>query len=279
MVGDKYPQKENGGKGAEEISIAIATKIREQSENLAKLTGIDTLGTLLPDLDPDKLAVNLAEVIKDNRYRDIKSVVTSTGAVYLYSETYITENQAEILARAEDVKTKIANKVREDSKNLAKLTDVDSLATLDPGLEAAKVEVSLVDMEKDDRYRDIKSVIASTGAVYLYSEICITKSYADILVRAEANDPCATIAATVRDEARIYPRATSIEFFKNPIFNINPDELDRHLASTLEQPEFKDIKLINASTGAPYLYSNLYMNEDYARSLIEWDEVEESENP
>ncbi len=279
MLGTNHPPEEIEINEAEEILARIAGKLREDSQNLGKLTGIDTVNMLLSDLGPDEAVVNLADMQRDSRYQDIKSVVTATGAVYLYSETYITENQAEILAQAEDVKTKIASKVREDSKNLAKSTNVDSLATLDPGLEAAKVEASFVDMEKDERYRDIKSVIASTGAVYLYSETYITRSYADILVRAETNDPCATIAATVRDEARIYPRATRIEFFKNPIFNINPEELEGHLASTMERPEFKDIKPITASTGARYLYSNLYMNEDYAISLVEWKEVGEEENP
>ena len=279
MLGKKYPHKENVEKGVEEIPFAIAVKIRGDSQNLGKLTGIDTVNMLLSDLGPDEAVVNLADMQRDSRYQDIKSVVTSTGAVYLYSETYITENQAEILARAEDVKIKIANKVREDSKNLAKLTSVDSLVTLISDLKSDEVEANLAELLKDNRYQDIKSVVASTGTGYLYSETYITENYADILVRAEANDPCATIAATVRDEARIYPRATKIEFFKNPVFNINPDELEGHLASTLERPEFKDIKIITASTEARYLYSELYMNEDYARSLVEWAEVGQEENP
>ena len=48
---------------------------------------------------------------------------------------------------------------------------------------------------------------------------------------------------------------------------------------TLERQEFQDIKPIHASTGARYLYSNLYMDEDYAISLVEWEEVERDENP
>ncbi len=223
--------------------------------------------------------VNFADMQKDKGYQDIKSVATSMGTVYLYSETYITKDQAEILVQTEDTKTRIAEKVREDSKNLAKLTSVDSFCTADPVLEMDKVKASLADMERDERCQDIKSVVASTGAVYLFSETYITNSYADILVRAEANDPCATIAATVRDESRIYPRPTNIEYFNEPVFNIKPDELERHLTNTLERQEFKDIKLISASTGVRYLYSTLSMNDDYARSLVEWKEVEEEENP
>ncbi len=71
------------------------------------------------------------------------------------------------------------------------------------------------------------------------------------------NDPCATIATMVRNESRVYPQPTNIELFA----------------------EFKDIQLIHASTDARYLYSNLYMDEDHARSLVEWEEVEREENP
>ena len=49
---------------------------------------------------------------KDDRYKDIKSVVGSTGEVYLCSETYITKNQAKILIQDEDIKTRIAEEVR-----------------------------------------------------------------------------------------------------------------------------------------------------------------------
>lgn len=180
---------------------------------------------------------------------------------------------------AEEIQTGIAERVREDSQNLSKLTCVDSLCTPVSDLEPDRVQVILADMGKDDRYKDIKSLAASTGAVYLYSETYITKNYAEILARAEANDPCATIAATVRDESRIYPRPTNIELFKDRVFNIDPDEVETHITRTLEQQEFNDIKLILASTGASYLYSNLYMSEDYAKSLVEWEEVEQYDNP
>ncbi|MFC1920557.1 hypothetical protein ACFLYQ_02400 [Chloroflexota bacterium] len=263
----------------EEILARIAGKIREDSQNLGRLTGIETINILLSDLITDDTVINLVDMQKDSRYQDIKSTSSSAGDVYLYSEIYITANQIETLSRAEDVKTRITSKVREDSGSLTKLTGIDTISTLLPDMDKDKIEASIAEILNDDRYTDIKSVIASTGAVYLYSETVISKSYADLLVRAEANDPCATIAATVRDEARIYPRATKIEFFNNPVFNISPEEFKGHLASTQKRTEFKDIKTINASTGAVYLYSDLYMSEDYARSLIEWDEVGQFDNP
>ncbi|MFC2010863.1 hypothetical protein ACFLUR_01050 [Chloroflexota bacterium] len=261
------------------MQIQIADKVRGDSKSLNRLTSADTANLLLSDFQTNNIAVNLSDMQKNKTYRDIKSIVSSTGAVYLYSETYITKNQAEVLAKGEAIKTMITERVIEDSRDRIKVTAVESLSTLVPDLEPDKVEDNVAELLKDDRYGHIKSVAASTGAVYLFSETYISNNYADILVRAKVNDPCATIAATVRDEARIYPRATIIEFFKNPIFNIDPNELETHIAHTLELQEFKDVKLIEASTGARYLYSDLYMNENYARSLIEWEEVGEEENP
>ncbi|MFC1846532.1 hypothetical protein ACFLYS_00525 [Chloroflexota bacterium] len=270
---------ENDVKMTNEIEMRIAEKVREDSQNLASLTSADTINQLLYKLDTDNPAVNFADMQKDERFQDIESVVALDGAIYLYSSKYITEGQAEILVQTEDIKPMIAEKVRDDSENLNKLTGIDSLFTEGPALEIEKIEAALADMEQDNSYRDIKSIVASTGAVYLYSDANITDSYAGILVRAEANDPCATIASTVRDESRIYPRPTSVELFKEGVFNIDPVELEAHVTRTMEQQEFKDIKMISVSTGVHYLYSNLYMNEAHAKALAEWEEVEQHDNP
>jgi len=177
---------------------------------------------------------------------------------------------------AEDVFSIIAEKVREKSMNEARLV---SLTSILPDMTPEEAGAKLVGLAEDEHFQDIKALKASTGTVYLYSATYITDNYAGILIRAEENDPCVTIAATVRNEAKTYPRATRTEYFMNPIFNINPDELDKHIAGTMERPEFKDIKSITASTGTRFLYSDLYLNEGYARSLIEWEEVGQYDNP
>ncbi|MFC1865806.1 hypothetical protein ACFLYB_03745 [Chloroflexota bacterium] len=264
----------------EEMQVRIAEKVREDSQKFASLTSTETINLLLSEIDVDDLTVNFDDMQKDERFQDIESVVALDGAIYLYSNKYITKSQAEILVQPEDIKPLIAEKVRDNSKNLAKLTGIDSLFTVGPTLEADKINTALADIEQDDdSYRDIKSIVASTGAVYLYSDTYIADNYAGILVRAEADDPCATIASTVRDDSRIYPRPTSIELFKEPVFNIDPLELEAHVTRAIERPEYKDIKLISASTGVRFLYSDLYINEAYAKSLAEWEAVEQYENP
>lgn len=180
---------------------------------------------------------------------------------------------------AEELKVSIAEKVREESGNSAKLTSIDSLAALKPDVELEYIDNNLAEMAKSDDYKDIKSMVAPNGTVYLYSATFITIQYANILARVEANDKCATIAMTVRDDSKIYPRLTRIEYFLVPPFNIKPEELEVHIARTLEREEYKDIKLLIASTEVHYLFSDLYIGEAYAKTLMEWEEVEQYENP
>ena len=181
--------------------------------------------------------------------------------------------------RIEGIKTCIAEKVRDDSRNHVKLTSVDHLATLVIDPQPGEIEAHLADTLEDENYRDIKTLFNSTGAEYLYSEKYITSNYAEILARAEADDPVATIAATVREESRLFTRPTIIQLFKEQVFNINADDLETHITRVLEEEMFSDIKLIRTSTGVRYLFSNLYMKEEYARSFAEWDEVELYKNP
>ena len=264
---------------AEDVPTRIARNIREQSQNPGRLTSVNSLGRLLPDIDQDTITANLHAVFKSKTNKDIKTIVPSDGVVYFYSETHISENRAAALAQTENYKTEIANKVREDSKNLSDLTNIDALIPLfSTATEAAKIEGILLDIEQDKRYSDIRK-IAAFATVYLYSTRYLTESYAGMLSKAKADDKCTTIAGTVREEARIYPRPTNIDFFKSPLFNIKPDELENYFSKTLERPEFKDIKLVTASTGARYLYSDLYLKEEYVKSLVEWEEVGHLDNP
>ncbi|MDB9822879.1 hypothetical protein OAC89_04185 [Deltaproteobacteria bacterium] len=179
----------------------------------------------------------------------------------------------------EEIQISIAEKVRIDSRDQAKLTPFDSLGSLLYDPESEDLDTIVSEMIEDEKYKDIKSINSSTDVPYLYSEIYMTGKYAEILSMAEANDPIKIIVETVRKESNIYPRPTHTELFKEPIFKINPDDLETYIDQVLKHDVFNDIKLIHASTGARYLYSSLYMNKDHAISLVEWNESQEYENP
>ncbi len=262
-----------------EMLTKIADKVREDSGGLGRPTAVASLGTLIPELTLDLVATGVATMAADERWKDVRSLTLPSGAVYFYSDEHIAPAEALGRARRDELQFRIAERVRETSENLAELTGADTLSGLGSDVEAAEIEAAVGAMAQDDRYQDIKSVTASTGATYLYSEKHITRSYAQILARAAANDPCATIAATVRDESRIYPRPTQTRLFREPVFNISPEELDVHIARTLARPEYADVKKIVASTGAVYLFSDLHLDADQALALVEWNEVGQFKNP
>lgn len=95
-----------------------------------------------------------------------------------------------------------------------------------------------------------------------------------------AHDPCATIAETVRDESKRYPRPTCVLLFLEKLFGIHEDDLKSIVCKTLERPEFNDIKaMVHPETGAVYLYSNQYLDEERAFMMMDYVEVVMPANP
>ena len=166
----------------------------------------------------------------------------------------------------------LAARVRVESKSSARLTSIDTLKSLYPGLTSQ----DLANMLQEEGYRDIRTIITRTGDEYFYSSQHVSNTYATFLARAAANDPVATIGETVRDESQIYPRPTQLELFVDPVFNVDSDKLETYADAVLAR--FLDIKKLTASTGATYLYSTEHMSEGQAQSLMEWNEVEQYEN-
>ncbi len=177
--------------------------------------------------------------------------------------------------KAEKLHVKLAEKVRGDSKYLTELTSASALAPVQPGFNSEDIEAKLVELVKNsDHYRDIRSIEGPTGKVYFFSETYMTEAYARILARVRADDPCLTIAETVREESKIYPRVTNIELFKYGMFKIDRDGLDQYIARTQEL--YEDIKLIATPTGSVYLYSTLYLTPDWAAFLVKRQEHPDS---
>ena len=256
---------------------AAADYVRADSQNRSRLTSAAALSRL-PNVgdDPRLMAARIAEI---DGYDDVKSIVAANGYTYFYSDRWFSRKEAEHLVLGEEVRSQIVGQVRRDSNEKAKLTPADRLGALIPGAEPDKVEAHLVLLLEDERYKDVKLVSNSRGAKYLYSEDHMTGTYALVLARAEANDPIRTIAETVREESRIYPRPTRLDMFSAPVFNINPSEVERYAREIVNDSAYPDIKLAEASNGALYLYSELYLNSRWVKTTIEWEEVEQFNNP
>ena len=104
--------------------------------------------------------------------------------------------------------------------------------------------------------------------------------YALVLGRVADKDPVATVAAMVRDESRIYPRPTCIEFFMEPMFKIPPGDLKAVFDEMVQKPDYSDIKLmVHPETGGVYAYSSQYLSGDVAFQMMHWVEVVKPANP
>lgn len=172
-----------------------------------------------------------------------------------------------------------AELVRERAKKEAKLTPVSALAYEGQMLDETQQQQLLAEIQADEQCADVKLLRISTGATYLYSTRVMSDTYARILLRVEDANPYETIAGTVREESETYPRPSAVSMFKDPTFGLDPDQVE-HLAREIVQlPEYGDLKLVTASTGAIYLYSDRHLDKDWAESLVEWEEVGKYTSP
>ena len=256
------------------IYIVIADKVRTDSQRLGKPIHIETLGELFPDIKPEEIINHLAEMVKVERYQDIQVQISASSAAYLYSVNFITAADATEKIVAEETQTKIAEQVREDSQKRIQLTPLSSLGEIFPDLEPEKVKQYALAILEDINYPDVRQVAGPTGLVYLYSLNHMTETYARLLARVEAKDPAALVAETVREESLIYPRPTKVALFYAPVFQLQECNMPIIVESVLARPEYKDIKKIDAPTGAIYLYSEMYMNPALAERYVQWEEVE-----
>ncbi len=263
----------------EEIYVAIADKVRTDSQSRGRLTHVEELGLLFPEMKPEEIIGSLAELVNVEAYKDVRVLTAVSGLAYLYSDRFIEPEEVNAKSQAEEERTKIANQVREDSKALVQLTPVKTLSGLSPEITPAQVEARLVEMLRDERYQDIKQLIGPKGIAYLYSETHITRNYAMMLARVGESTPCSIIAETVREESRVYPRPTKVELFYAPVFKLDPAQMEMLIEGTLRHPEYADLQKVVASTGAVYLYSKLYMDAYQAERWIEWEEVGKLNNP
>lgn len=177
--------------------------------------------------------------------------------------------------KADELHLKFAEKVRGDSKYLADLTSATSLSSVQNQNGNETIEASLVDLANDQTtFADIRSITGPTGQMYFYSQKYMTQGYARILARVKAGDPCLTIAETVREESKIYPRPTNVELFKYGLFKIDRGELDTLVARTLELNA--DIQAFRTGMGSLYLYCNLYLTPERATLLAKHQEHPDS---
>ena len=280
---EKIRAKAEGIKArAEEIKARIAGKVRSDSQEHSLLTPEEAIVDLDDDVSSPTTTLGdlLTEMADDDRYRDIKTITTTNGLVFVYSDTYIKADDAAAKSLVEEVKFVLANAIRADSRDQVNLTPAQALYELAPETDRAIIDILLKGIQSEERFADIKTVAASNSDVYFHSDKYLVGSYAVTLLLAMAGDHCATIAETVRDESRIYPRTTRVASFFEPVYGVPSESLSVVINDMLQKPEYADIKrIVHPATGAVHLYSNQFITEDRALAMMDWEEVGRANNP
>lgn len=121
---------------------------------------------------------------------------------------------------------------------------------------------------RDAQFSDIES-LQGQGDLYFYSTLYMSGSFARIQARLRDKDIKVTIAESVREESRIYPRPALRSQFLSEPFWLSEEEIDQALEELRTSEEYCDIHPCVTSDGTRYLYSDKYLTEAHALSLVD----------
>lgn len=177
----------------------------------------------------------------------------------------------------EVILNKISKYIRKKSSQ-GNIVEINELKEMDLELEKEEIENKIETLKSDDQYTDIRVLSGEEGR-YIFSDDNMTKKYATMIAKVEEDNLKELIAETVREDSKIYPRPTDIKVFKKSPFYLDDEVIHEVIDQMIEENSYNDIKKVEASNGALYLYSNAHMEEDHAIGLTEWVEVIRKEIP
>ncbi len=164
-----------------DINLLIGEAIRLNTINI-KLTKAEDLTMEPISLKADEVTNKLEELTKIEGYEDIK-LLKGKKTLYCYSEKHMTGSYAKLLVGVEDgdLFALIADTIRNDSKIYPRTTDIKLFTKSPYNFKEKELMDILGQLMKSEGYEDIKESRASNNALYLYSELHLSKAYADSL--------------------------------------------------------------------------------------------------
>ena len=134
--------------------------------------------------------------------------------------------------------------------------------------EALDALIQRLKDSEDDQFADIAQLQGPSN-LYFYSTLSMSDSFARIQARLRDKDTKVTIAESVREESKIYPRpALRSQFLTEPFF-LSEEEIDQAVEELQSSDDYCDIHPCVTSDGTRYLYSDKYLTEAHALSLVD----------
>lgn len=170
----------------EEVKLTMAERIRRDSRIATALTPLCTMFAQFPEITPVKVCSMLNEMQTQTHYRDIKTVSSTSGELYLYCDAHITEKYATMLVKsaASDACQTIVDTVREESRLYPRPTKVSAFTSQVYGIPPTTLHPCIVRVLNSTEYADIRKLVhPETEAEYLYSNLHMTEEQAAALMK------------------------------------------------------------------------------------------------
>ena len=137
--------------------------------------------------------------------------------------------------------------------------------------EVENAEELLAQMPADPQCGDIVSR-AGAKDTYYYSSANMSDNYAMIAQLIEDRDLCAMFAQMVRFNARVYPSATPLRYFRRSPYNLDQATIEQTWQSMQGKPEYADIEELTNNQNERFLFSTNHLTRRYAKAISDVDE-------
>ena len=137
--------------------------------------------------------------------------------------------------------------------------------------EVENADELLAQMPEDPQCADIVSRAGAKDAYY-YSSANMSDNYAMIAQLIEDKDLCAMVAEMVRFNARVYPSATPLRYFRRSPYDLTQEAIEQTWQSMQGKPEYADIEELTNNQNERFLFSTQHLTRRYAKAISDVDE-------
>jgi hypothetical protein len=162
----------------------------------------------------------------------------------------------------EEIKERIAEKVRADGEERSAVTPSEVVFALVPGSQQDKITAILEGMAADDRYADIKAVTTASGMVFFVSTTHVEASKAMEICRIE--EVKFLLAEKVRADSRDDVVLSSSAGLQALAPEMEPAAVAVILEEMRTEERYADIKAVTSPNGNVYYHSDRHMSGYYA---------------
>ncbi|MEG0069415.1 MAG: hypothetical protein RSA57_05975 [Cetobacterium sp.] len=157
-------------------------RVLEYIKNSSKVGELVSKSELLKgslEIEAPEIEKLLAEILSSEESSDIKELIGMTDSFY-YSTDYMSDAYAEVIFKLKDenIEKTISDYIRKESKIYPRPTALEVFKLNPFKKNDQELEEIFKRIEASDEFKDIQKILASNGAVYLYSDIHMTKGHA-----------------------------------------------------------------------------------------------------